>query len=246
MDDTAGASPAPPSVVEVSVVVPFYNPGGQLAPMIAALVEELTGAGVTFEIIAVDDGSTDGSAATIGDHGDDVRILGRGSNRGKGRSIRDGFAVARGAWVGFIDADGDIAAHHIVDFHAIARLTRPAAVVGSKIDDEAAVDASVLRRLCSFGFRTGVRALFRLGVADTQTGVKLFRRDVVDEVLSSCHQDRFALDLELLVLTERGGYGPVLTAPVVIRDRRQTTVRASTVLELAGDALAVWRAHRRS
>src|SRR4051794_22310310 len=92
--------------VELTVVVPFYNPGMALRPTVKRIAASLQDAGVGYEVVAVSDGSTDGSEHTLtGIPG--VRVIANPVNQGKGAALHTGFAAARGAWVGFIDADGD-------------------------------------------------------------------------------------------------------------------------------------------
>src|SRR6185503_12585501 len=124
-------SAADPSI-DLTVVVPFYNPGMALRRTMARLVACLRAEGVGFEVIAVSDGSTDGSEQTLGGLGPELRVVLSPSNEGKGAALHRGFAQARGAWVGFIDCDGDIDPVHLVEYLRIARTGNHAAVYADK------------------------------------------------------------------------------------------------------------------
>ena len=230
--------------VELSLVVPFYNPGGDaLRDTVVGAMAVLDGAGVAFEIIAVSDGATDGSPDALRDVGDPrLHLLELPRNVGKGRAVREGLALGSGRFLGFIDADGDIPVELLADFMGIARTVLPDAVLGSKRHPESKVTAGMARRTYSAGYQLLVRPLFGLGVRDTQTGLKIFRRDVLNAVLPLAREDRFALDVELLALARFLGYRRMVEAPVTIRTRLTTTISFRTVGSLLRDTLAVgWR-----
>ncbi len=104
-----GALQLPSAEIDLSLVIPFYNPGLRLASHVQDVVGVLRAEHVTFEVIAVSDGSTDGSPSSIAGI-DKVRIVELAKNQGKGAALRVGLAQGRGRYLGFIDADGDIPA----------------------------------------------------------------------------------------------------------------------------------------
>jgi O-antigen/teichoic acid export membrane protein len=118
----------PPAELDLSLVIPFYNPGSRLALHVQDVVRVLRAAQVTFEVIAVSDGSTDGSPASIAGIGL-VRVVHLPENQGKGAALRVGLAQGRGRYLGFIDGDGDIPAGQLSHFLAATRTqmlcTRP-------------------------------------------------------------------------------------------------------------------------
>ncbi|BEL05501.1 hypothetical protein Q0Z83_036920 [Actinoplanes sichuanensis] len=227
MNATAVAAPAAivrRSAVELSVVVPFFNPGPVVRRTVEQLVACLTEAGVAFEVIAVSDGSTDGSAALLAGMAN-VTVLDNPVNQGKGAALHQGFAAANGAWVGFIDADGDIDPRHLVDYLTLARTGGHAMVYADKRHTASVSGAGRARKLISVSYSTLVTAMFGLTVRDTQTGCKIIRRDVLTEVLPRLRERRFAFDLELFVATNAAGITDLHAAPV----RLETRVAGSTV-----------------
>lgn len=228
MNATAVAAPAATvarqSAVELSVVVPFFNPGPVVRRTVEQLVACLTEAGVAFEVIAVSDGSTDGSPALLAGMAN-VTVLDNPVNQGKGAALHQGFAAANGAWVGFIDADGDIDPQHLVDYLLLARTGDHAMVYADKRHTASVSGASRARKLISVSYSTLVTAMFGLTVRDTQTGCKIIRRDVLAEVLPRLRERRFAFDLELFVATAAAGITDLQAAPV----RLETRVAGSTV-----------------
>jgi len=88
----------PSEQLDLSVVVPFYNPGNRLRPQIKETIEVLRGLGIKFEVIAVCDGSTDGSSESINGMDDDVlTVIHLGKNAGRVRRLELACRWARGA-----------------------------------------------------------------------------------------------------------------------------------------------------
>jgi glycosyltransferase involved in cell wall biosynthesis len=226
--------------IELSVIMPFYNPGDALAPTVRRAHESLTEAGVGFEIIAVSDGSTDGSEKTLEGMPAEVKVIVLPENRGKGGALHAGFARASGSWLGFVDSDGDIDPAHLVDYVRVARRGGYDIVFANKKHGESQSASSPFRKLVSFGFSSIVGTLFSLGVNDTQTGCKLVRRDVMADLLPRMHETRFAFDLELFVAAVTAGYRDLRAQPVRLEERMSgSTVTKKTILRTLSDALSV-------
>jgi len=219
--------------VELTVVVPFYNPGAALRRTVDRLVASLRAEGVGFEVIAVSDGCTDGSEHTLDGAGPEVRVVVNQVNQGKGAALHAGFARARGSWVGFVDADGDIDPAHLVEYVRLARASRPAAVYADKRHAASSSAASSLRKLISIVYSTLVTMLFCLGIRDTQTGCKIFRRDVLAAVLPKLRELRFAFDLEFFVAAKAAGFHDLVGAPVRLEARLAgSTVTARAIMRM--------------
>ena len=239
--------PKPPSLedldadLDLTVVVPYYNPGHTLAPNLRRLLAVLDASPVDFEVIAVSDGSTDGSELTIADL-DHPRLLQvvLPRNQGKGAALRIGLAAGRGRYLGFIDADGDLDPTLLDAFLKIASLYQPDFVIGSKRHPLSEVHYPPLRWVYSLGYQSLIRALFRLNVRDTQTGLKLIRRDVLAASLPRMLEKRFAFDLELLVIAHRLGHRRIFEAPIVLQHQFTSTVSIKSVGHTLLDTLAIF------
>ncbi|MFI0431551.1 MAG: glycosyltransferase family 2 protein [Candidatus Nanopelagicales bacterium] len=226
--------------IEITVVMPAYNPGEALRPAVDRLVEVMRAEGIGFELIVVSDGSTDGSMATLEGAGSEVRVVELPANRGKGGALHAGFCRARGSWVGFVDSDGDIDPAHLVEYLKTGRATGADMVYANKKHRESISASSPFRKLVSLGFSSLVGLLFSLGVNDTQTGCKLFRREVLADVLPRLRETRFAFDLEVFVAASTAGYSTAVAAPVELKERMAgSSVSKSTILRTLQDALVV-------
>jgi len=229
--------------LDLTVVVPYYNPGRLLVPTVERILEVLDRSGTSYEVIAVSDGSTDGSDRELDEL---ARAKPRVSNvvlarnQGKGAALRVGLARGRGRYLGFIDADGDLDPVLLESFQAMVRLYEPDIILGSKRHPLSEVEYPLLRRVYSWGYQQVVHLGFRLNIRDTQTGIKLVRRDVLAAVLPRMVEKRFAFDLELFVIARRLGYKRFLEAPIRLRHQFTSTVSWKAVYRALLDTMAIW------
>lgn len=200
---------------KLSIVVPVFNEARQITRNLDLLLDEVERYFDFFEVIVVSDGSTDGTNAKILSlKHPGVRPIIVEKNTGKGNAVRAGFQQAIGDYILFIDGGMEIHPKEIRIFMGLMSLYQCDIVVGSKRHPQAQVQYPWYRRLLSWGFQQVVRVLFKIDVTDTQVGIKLFRREVVQAVLPHMEINRYGFDLELLSLAKHMGYGQILEAPV--------------------------------
>ncbi|HUB67905.1 MAG TPA: glycosyltransferase family 2 protein [Candidatus Methylacidiphilales bacterium] len=227
----------------LSVVMPLYNEGGRITSNVEQTLGALRMLG-SFEIILVNDGSSDNSAEEITGlakkyPGEIITIdLPRS---GKGEALRRGAQTARGEFVVFLDADLDLPPEQIFFFIAIQRVKKADAVIGSKMHPDSTVDYPLIRRIYSLGYFWLVKFLFGLPVRDTQTGLKLVRRDLLLRALEKTECRGFALDLELLVrLVQLRAV--MVEAPVVVEHSMKFGgIGLPIVWQIFRDTWSVWR-----
>ncbi|MEU8530524.1 MULTISPECIES: glycosyltransferase [Streptomyces] len=226
--------------LDVSIVIPYYNPGPALRRHVEDVLRVLDGYGLPYEVVAVSDGCTDGSPRLLDDvtHHRLVRV-GYPVNGGKGTAVRTGFSHSRGRWIGFIDADGDVPADLLPTLLDVARIQGADAAIGAKTAQPAALShrSEIARWVCSHTYRRVTRLLFHLPVHDTQTGIKVFRREALASILPLCREPRFAFDLELLALLQRHGFRRFAVVPVRLRTRFTSTVSFMAVLLMLIDTV---------
>jgi len=227
-------------LLDLTVVVPYYNPGPYLRTTVEQAVDVLRRTGSSFEIVTVSDGSTDGSDASLEGVHPDVVVRVVLPHAGKGRAVRAGLARGRGRYLGFIDGDGDVPPDLLADFVEVVRAEHPDMVLGSKRHPRSQVVYPVARRVYSWGYQQLVRLLFHLDVRDTQAGIKLVRREVLDDVLPRMVEEGYAFDLEMLVIARDLGYRHLVEAPVRIGRRFSSTVSLRVVVAMLRDTFAIW------
>ncbi|MBO1073117.1 glycosyltransferase family 2 protein [Roseomonas marmotae] len=205
--------PAAPSVPQLAVVVPVRNEAENIAPLIAEISAAL--AGVAHEIIYVDDGSADGTAAALAEvarTNPALRVLRHAASCGQSAAIVSGVRAARAAWIATLDGDGQNDPADIPALWAFAQ-TEPGAerllVAGWRVNRR---DTQVKRLSSRFANRLRARLLGD-ATPDTGCGLKLFPRALFLELPPFDHMHRY---LPALVL--RAG-GRVVSRPVNHRPR---------------------------
>ena len=227
----------------LSILMPARN----LAPVILANVREVRAffAGrIPFEIIVIDDGSTDGTGAELRKHAaelPELRVVVLQANAGKGAALRHGFDASRGTHVAFLDADLDLSPSLLPHFFEVMERANADIVIGSKRHPQSVLDYPPFRRLVSSVYYFIVKLMFGLPIRDTQTGIKLFKRAAVAWVFPRMLVKHFAFDLEILSIAHERGFR-IAEAPVVLdfHGGGLGCARPSAVRSVLHDTLAVF------
>lgn len=192
------------------MVIPAFNEAARLPGYLEEIVDYLVGRGDPWDVVVVDDGSTDGTAdivrAVAARYGE-VRLLRQPSNRGKGAAVRAGMLAARGGWRLFADADGAT---------PIAELKRLEAALGGggdiAIGSRAMAAAGVVVRAQAHRVAAGrvFNALAELlglaGIHDSQCGFKAFTAAAADDLFPRLTTAGFGFDVELLLRARARGW----------------------------------------
>jgi dolichyl-phosphate beta-glucosyltransferase len=211
------------------VVIPAYNEEQRLPRTIEQIEEYLDGRRVSYELIVVDDGSTDGTRQVMdaaAERNQRVRLEALPSNRGKGRALAAGVAVARGDEVLVTDADLSTPIDELEKLEAALKAGAGVAIAsravrGSRVE----VPQPIYRVLMGKVFNLIVQVVLLPGIWDTQCGFKLFRADVAHAVFAKLTTDGFGYDPEVLYLAKRRGVR-IAEVPVVWRHSAPTKVMA--------------------
>lgn len=193
--------------VALSVVVPCFNEAARVGATLADMLVVLRGRGEAFEIMVVDDGSTDATADVVAKRfaqDPEVKLVHLPTNRGKGGAVRAGMAEARGRLRLFADADGSTPIREIARLEAAVRAGASIAI-GSRLDRRL-VKTPLHRRCLGWVFRAIIRWVAVKTVDDTQCGFKLFTEEAAKQLFGLSHLEGYAFDVELLFLAEQLGY----------------------------------------
>lgn len=220
----------------LSVVLPVYNNGKHIYDNIISVSEILSEGSDNFEIIAVDDGSTDNTydeLTRLQSGLRQVRVLRNSINEGKGSAIKKGFQASGGDYIAFLDSDLDIDPRYLIDFLKFMKSDDVDAVIGSRFKKsrQRPLDRTIVSRCCQLL----VRFLFGLPYIDTQAGIKLFKRDII-KVLPDSQIKRFAFDIELLVYLHRLNCR-VVEYPIALNKFDKSTVKINDIFVSFLDAL---------
>ena len=210
MEDTASNSGKRP---HTTVVVMAFNEEETLESVVHEILEESRIAGVDTEVDIVDDGSTDGTpeiAARLANLHASVRHLRHTENGGLGQVYRTGFESARGTWLSFLPADGQIPAR---DLHGFWAQEKECDLILGFIPDRP-VPAYV--KVLSLGERLLYRVLF--GGFPRFQGILLVRMDVIRQLNLVSQGRGWTIVMEMILRVQRGGFR-VGHSPTTLRDR---------------------------
>ena len=212
VQQTASTRPEAVTRPLLTIVVPVYNGGDEIAENIEAIRRAVADRlpGEDLELVVVSDGSIDDTAEhLLAARSSGIRVIHYDRNLGKGYAVKTGALAGHGDWIALVDADLDLDPVSIPTYLDVARTEGLDFAIGSKRHPGSVVGYPRSRRVASWCYQQLNRVLFRLDVRDTQVGLKVFSRRVADDVLPLLLVKRFAFDLELLAVAAELGYGRV-------------------------------------
>ena len=232
----------------LSIVIPAYNEAARLGPTLERVLAFVAAERPGSEIIVVDDGSRDDTAArarAVG--GERVIVIELGQNRGKGAAVRKGMLAARGRRVLFSDADLATPIEEVGKLEAALDAGADVAIASRALGgSDIRVRQHPVRELMGRSFNLMVRLAVMGGIKDTQCGFKLFTRAAAQDLFGQATIDGFAFDVEVLWLA-RGRY-QVAEIPVVWRHVDESKVSPGTdAARMFADLVQIrWRHRRRA
>ena len=205
--NVVASAEACPAVV-LSVVIPAYNEAERLPPFLRTVRQygqrELQD---HFEVVVVDDGSSDRLDEAADMTADNVRLIRHAANQGKGAAVRSGVAVARGEYILFADADGSTPIEEEQRLRQALQAGADVAVGSRRLaSDDVVRNRRPLREWAGSAFARLATSLLGLPVSDPQCGFKMFRRAAANRLFTELEETGYYFDLELLLRAETRGY----------------------------------------
>lgn len=220
---------------KLSVIIPVYKAAGFIKNNLNEISNSFSKHFSNFEIIAVIDGNQDHSYEKASEV-KDIRVVGYAKNRGKGYALKYGYQFATGDYITFLDCDMDLHPDQLLNFYPY--LSSSDMVIGSKRHPFSKVKYPLLRRIMSEGFRIFKFIALGLPLKDTQTGMKLIKKELLDVIMPLTLVKRYAFDVELCFLAKKHGFR-IVEAPVQIKQQFGSTVHLSSAFKTALDVLAI-------
>ncbi len=225
--------------------MPAYNEAERIVSSIEETAKTFNEFGCSWELLVMDDGSKDDTyqraVSLIEKYPQQLIVKRNNFNLGKGRAIKKSLHYLSGSYVVWLDADMELHPIQVQTLFDIMRLDNADIVIGSKMHPNSKVNYPLHRRIISLGYYLIIRILFNLPCRDTQTGLKLFKREVLEKVFSRILVKKFAFDLEVLVNAHRLGFS-IVEAPIALlhSKRRYRRIGLRTLLITFQDTLAIW------
>lgn len=229
----------------ISVIVPVYKQASSIRQDIYTIYDTLERIRYNYEIIIVVDGtSIDNSLAELKKLKlKKIKVIGYKNNHGKGYAVRYAMARAKGDYIAFIDAGMEIDPNGLSLIIEQLEWYQADIIVGSKRHPASMVNYPLDRKIISFGAQIISKFLLNINVRDTQAGLKIFKRNVLEKVLPRLLLKNYAFDLELLAVANRLGYTRIYEAPIKLTYDFKSLTHATglkIILNCLYDALAVF------
>jgi dolichyl-phosphate beta-glucosyltransferase len=195
---------------QYSIVIPAYNESARIGRALSEVLRTLDEQHWDAEVLVVNDGSTDNTAAIVESfvaRDQRVRLLQNGTNRGKGYSVRNGLLHSGGNIVMFTDADLSSPMPEAERLFAAIRDGADVAIGSRWLQtSRQTIHQPLYRQFFGRCFNVVTRMIMRLPFADTQCGFKAFRRNAAQTIFQLQRIERWGFDPEILFIALKRGY----------------------------------------
>lgn len=230
----------------LSLIIPVYRQEKTIAGNIRLILAALEGLHIRYEVIVVVDGIDEDKSFQNAKkvQSNNIKVVGYKTNHGKGYAVRFGIAKSKGSIIGFIDSGGDINTEGLSMLLVHMDWYNADIIVGSKRHPASKVQYPFFRKILSFGYQVIVKSFFGLNIRDSQAGIKLYKRIVLEDVLPRLIVKQFAFDIEILAVANHLGYKRIYEAPIELDFTGVSSIATkgfwTTSLNMLVDTIAVF------
>jgi len=229
--------------MKLSVIIPAYNEEKRLPKTLQSIYEYLRQQGYEYEIIVVSDGSKDKTAQVVEElklQITNLKLIDRKKNRGKGYTVKEGMLNAQGDYRLFMDADNSTTIDQVEKMWPWFEKGYDI-VIGSRDVKGAILDPPqpFYRRLVGEFFKYVRMIICDLWhLKDTQCGFKCFKKEVVETIFPKLRIERFAFDVEILLLAKMHGF-KIKEIPVLWRNDPESKVKLKSAIKMGLDLFKI-------
>jgi len=228
----------------ISVIIPAYQQAATIVKDLTRIQKVLQQIRYPSEIIVVVDGRLDQTyqrAKTLASS--QLKVYLNKIRQGKGYTVRYGMTKAQGDYIAFLDAGMEIDPNGISMLLEHLEWYNADIIVGSKRHLASVVQYPWDRKILSWGYYLLVRLLFGVKIKDTQPGIKIFKRKVLEKILPQLVVKKYAFDIEMLSVARRKGFQRIYEAPIKLKYKFGSVTNAATlrtIWHMLYDTLAVF------
>lgn len=228
--------------IYLSIVMPCYNEEKRIYSNSLKTLKALQDI-TSIELICVNDGSVDNTEMELerAKKADSrIKIVSYKKNEGKGNALKKGVSYAKGGVIAFLDADLELSPRLLLNYLDIMEREEADVVIGSKMHRDSQINYPFHRKILSVGYYLMLKVLFRLNVKDTQTGIKIFKAELLKKVMPKILVKRWAYDIEVLAICKNRG-AKIVDAPVVLDfSRGKGRIKLKDITGMFVDTLAIF------
>lgn len=232
--------------MKLSIIIPTYKKAKTLRADLHAMQAVFKTLRYDYEMIIVIDGKVDQSWEEAekfraeAEEKSKIKIIGYAKNQGKGHAVRYGIKKATSDYVAFMDADRDINPNNITMLLEHLEWYDADIIVGSKRHPASKVHYPFIRRIYSWGYQNLTYILFGLNVRDTQTGMKIFKKAVLDTIMPRLLIKAWAFDIEMLAVAYYCGFTKIYEAPIQLDHQFNSAINKNVIFNMLWDTAAVF------
>lgn len=226
--------------IDFTLVLPCLNEAGIFAESVSRIRSVLDASPLSYEIIFVDDKSTDGTQVLIAETG--FRAIFHAKNYGRGRSVADGIRAAKGSVVGYIDIDCEVDPMYMPKMVAMILAGRADVVIGKRYYRTSL--RAIVRELLSRGYQWLSDKMVDTGRLDTESGYKFFRRKTILPLLAKARNPGWFWDTEIMVYAKRAGL-VIVEEPVLFLRRFDKQSSVHVVRDTMDYLVHLWKLRSR-
>jgi dolichyl-phosphate beta-glucosyltransferase len=213
--------------MKISLIIPMYNESAIIADAVKTFSSYMEKRFADWELIFVDDGSADGCGDVVASASEQdarIRLCRYTPNRGKGHAVRTGVLAAEGDIILFTDCDNAYGEEAVGNLADTIEKSGADIVVGSRnLSKDGYEGYTFLRKLASKTYIKVISLAAGFKLTDSQCGIKGFRAAIAKKIFSNCEVDRFAFDLEVIMIATKLN-ATIAEMPVKIINHRESTV----------------------
>ena len=227
---------------KISLIIPVFNQASKISYSLEKINQAVESAFSNYELIVVNDGSTDNTLASLKDIAiadEHIRIISYTPNRGKGYAVKQGVLHSQGDAVILLDGDLDISPDLIKDY--VERLGTSDLVIASKKHPESDVRIPRSRAFLSRAFNLLIRMTIGIAQTDTQAGFKVGKGDLMRTIFKNVSVNRYAFDVELLAIASIL-HLKVEEMPVIMKIDRRFKIKE--IVNMFLDVTRIWYKYR--
>lgn len=204
----------------VSIIIPCYNEEKCIKKSVTEIINYMNDEKIDYELICVNDGSTDNTKKIL-ENINTIKLISYDENMGKGYAVKQGILAASGEKIIFMDADLS------TDLSAIKKgLKRNEdIVIGSRaLKNSIILDKPLMRKISSFISNKIITLMIGTNIKDTQCGFKIFKSDIIKQIVEKQTINRWAFDVEYIYIAKLNHYS-VKEIPVIWKNNNDSKVR---------------------